>query len=59
MKKGIEGGQAPPEPLKGGKYGKKEKYEVCRHARTDKRKGHNRNFYSEYMERNFSYYPKW
>jgi hypothetical protein len=59
MKQGIKGGQEPPETLTGGTLREKERYDMCHIAGADESKGHNRNNYSEYMERNFAYYPKW
>ena len=58
MKQGIKGGQAPAETLTGSTLKEKESCNMCHIAGTDESKGHNRNSYSEYMERNFAYYPK-
>lgn len=59
MKQGIKGGQAPAETLTGGTLKEKESCNMCHIAGTDESKGHNRDSYSEYIERNFAYYPKW
>ena len=45
--------------MTGGTLKEKESCNMCHIAGTDESKGHNRNSYSEYIERNFAYYPKW
>ena len=56
MQQGKDRRQA--ELLTGGRITGKEGRETSSNARNAASSGHDRECYSEYMERNFSYYPK-